>query len=280
MCKCDPPVAAGGIFQQARQTRRRLEADEVLWGTFLVELEASGAIHVLAHAGLDFVIIDMEHGTYSPPQARRLIEASRAAPMACLVRVPLGDRGTVTKMLDAGADGILFPQVRTMEEVRQAVAMTKYPPLGCRGVHLFRPHLDFAPRVSAKQVFAEANASIITAIQIETPEAVELIDQIAGTVGVDMLYVGPGDLGALLCNGEDGDQAKINEVMERVGLACREHGKIAGCHVGSIESAAKWIPLGFRFFGAWAALRLLFHGAEAFIAQARQLSGPSQQEPS
>lgn len=279
MPRRNPTIAANDIFQQAKQTRRQLDAGEVLWGTFLVELEAPGAIHVLAHAGLDFVIIDMEHGTYSPPQARRLIEASRAAPMTCVVRVPLGERGTVTKMLDAGSDGILFPQVRTMEEVRQVVAMTKYPPLGCRGVHLFRPHLGFAPQMNAKRVFAEANASIITAIQIETPEAVELIDQIAATVGVDMLYVGPGDLGALLFSGEDGDQAKIDEVMERVGRACREHGKIAGCHVGSVESAAKWIPLGFRFFGAWAALRLLFHGAEAFIAQASQVSRCSEQEP-
>ncbi|MBN2560808.1 MAG: hypothetical protein JXQ75_07755 [Phycisphaerae bacterium] len=280
MSRCHDTIAANDYFQQAKQTRRQLEAGEVLWGTFLAELEASGVIHVLAHAGLDFVIIDMEHGTYSPPQARRLIEATRAAPMTCVVRVPLGERGTVTKMLDAGSDGILFPQIRTMEEVRQAVAMTKYPPLGSRGVHLFRPHLGFAPRVSAKHVFAEANASIMTAIQIETPEAVELIDQIAGTAGIDMLYVGPGDLGALLFNGEDVDQAKIDEVMERVGRACREHGKIAGCHVGSVEAAAKWIPLGFRFFGAWAAVRLLFHGAEAFMAQARRLSRPSEQEPS
>ncbi|MBN1908828.1 MAG: hypothetical protein JW818_03740 [Pirellulales bacterium] len=279
MPKCNHTIAVNDVFQQAKQTRRQLEAGEVLWGTFLAELEASGAIHVLALAGLDFVIIDMEHGTYSPHQARRLIEASRTVHMTSLVRVPLGERGTITKMLDAGANGILLPQARTMEEVRQAVAMTKYPPLGCRGVHLYRPHVGFASQVDSKCVFAEANASIITAIQIETPEAVELVDQIAGTVGVDMLYVGPGDLGALLACGGNSSDAEIAEVMARVGRACREHGKIAGCHVGSVESAAKWIALGFQFIGAWAAVRLLFHGAEAYIAQASQLSRCSEQEP-
>ena len=147
--------------------------------------------------------------------------------------------------------------------------MTKYAPLGERGVHLLRPHKNFQPPADQMEFYRRANETLITAVQIETPQAVELADDIAATEGVDMLYVGPGDLGALLgVQGAD-SHPKVIEAIEHVGQVCVKHGKIAGCHLGKIESAVQRMEDGFRVFGYMAASRFFIMGAEAFVEQAR-----------
>ncbi|MEA1951163.1 MAG: aldolase/citrate lyase family protein [Planctomycetota bacterium] len=260
------------MLELAERFRLRANNGEAQWGTFLVEFEATGVVHMLANAGLDFILIDGEHGSYGISQMRRLIEAATAAGITALARVPMDQRGTVTQALDCGAAGILFPQIRTMQQVRNAVAMTKYAPLGERGVHLLRPHTGFKTPDDQIEFYRRANNSLITAVQIETPEAVELADDIAATEGVDMLYVGPGDLGALLgVQGAD-SHPKIIEALRHVGQVCAKHGKIAGCHLGKIENAVNRMEDGFRVFGHMAASRFFIGGIQAFAEQARAIT--------
>ena len=258
-------------MQPVKQLRQRLQAREVVWGTFLSEFEATGAVTILANAGLDFLMIDGEHGSYSLPQTRRLIEAAVAASIACFVRVPLGERGTVTKVLDAGAHGIIFPQVRTLDEVRQTVEMTKYPPLGCRGVHLLRPHTGFDPPEDSATYLQEANQSLINAVQIETPDAVDQCDQFADVDGVDMLYVGPDDLRTLLDQSAGNTAEQLEQAIQRVARACQEHGKIAGTHTFNLEVKSR-IELGFQVFGYRAASGIFADAMRQFVESARAAS--------
>ncbi len=197
-----------------------------------------------------------------------MLEASESAAITAFVRIPGGQRGPITKILDCGADGILFPQIRTMDEVRQTVEMTKYPPLGRRGVHLLRPHTGFDPPSDDTEYFRRANATVITAIQIETPEAVELADEIAATEGVDMLYVGPGDLGSLLGVRGGDTHPRVIEAIKDVGRACQEHNKLAGCHVSRVEFAAQRCQEGYSVFGHMAASALFLDAVKAFVARA------------
>ena len=256
------------MLQQADRFRKQVGNGQVAWGTFLAELEATGVVRMMANAGVDFLIIDTEHGSYSIEQVRRLLEAANSAAITAFVRVPGGQRGPITKILDCGADGILFPQIRTMSEVRQTVEMTKYPPLGQRGVHLLRPHTGFDPPADDTEYYRRANATVITAIQIETPEAVELADEIAATEGVDMLYVGPGDLGALFGVRGGDTHPRVIEAIKHVGRACQEHNKLAGCHISRVEFATLRRQEGYTVFGHTAASELFINGVKAFVARA------------
>ena len=260
-------------MQQARKLRNRVADDALILGTFIAELSAPGSVQLVANAGLDFVTIDGEHGAYSTEQIRLLIDASCKADIAALVRLPLGDPAMYLRVLDAGASGILVPQVHTMEDVHRAVELSKYTPLGKRGVHFLRPGTNFSPPADWNAFCKEANETLITAVQIETVEAAEIVDQIAATEGVDMLYIGPGDLSMNLGIPGQATHPRILEIMSRVGRSCKDHGKIAARHIGSTEVLGQLAPLGFSVFGYSAAAGLLFDGTVAMVERAHVAVG-------
>ena len=257
--------------------RQSLIDGQIALGTFLAELSAPGVVNILANCGLNFIMIDCEHGTYTIEQTRRLIETAQAVKIPALVRLPIDDRANVTRVLDAGASGILFPQVRTMNDVHEAVAMTKSPPLGQRGVHLYRPQTGFVVPADWSDYFEKANANLITAIQIETAGAASLADQIAATQGVDMLYIGPGDLRVNLGSPNQPDDPKVQQVIANVARSCRAHGKMAGCHFGSVDVLGQLIEQGYSVFGYSAATRLLANGTTALLDQVREATSASKQ---
>jgi 2-keto-3-deoxy-L-rhamnonate aldolase RhmA len=260
----------------AQQLREKISSGKPVFGTFLAELKAAGVVQILANSEFDFIAIDGEHGAYSIERICALIASSHAAEITVLVRLPLDDRGRVTQVLDAGADGIIFPQICSMDEVRLAVEMTKYPPVGRRGVHMLRPHTQFQPPADSFDYMESANRTLLTAVQIETPQAAAMVEEIAATDGVDMLYIGPVDLKTNLnfCNGDNADE-KLKQCSEQTAKACKKHGKIAGHHC-RIEEIASLHRLGFSVLGYAAAARLLATGAEDFIKRAGKAISDSQ----
>ena len=250
--------------QRAADFRAAIVSGRVQWGTFLVECTSPAVPTVLKNAGLDFTIIDNEHSSYSQAQTRALLDGCTACDLPGLVRTPFDDLGGIARALDGGSLGMLFPRVRTLDEARRAVESTKYPPLGRRGVHLLRPHTAFSPPADAQAYFAEANAALITGVQIETTESIEIIEEIAALEGVDMLYIGPNDLRADLMAAGRNAEAETDQVERRVVAACRANGKISGCHT-TREHAARLVSRGFQVLGHGAAIRLLSEGVEAFV---------------
>ena len=255
----------------AQRLRDQIASGRPALGTFLAELNTAGVPQILSNGGLDFVIIDGEHGTHCVEQIRVLIISAHAAGITALVRVVLGDRGAVTKVLDAGADGIVFPQVQSMDDVHLAVEHSKYPPLGRRGVHLLRPHTRFNPPAERFKYMDECNRTLITAIQLETTAAGEIAEEIIATEGVDMIYVGPADLAANLGDC-DSPEDKIRQIQTRAARACRQHGKIAGSHC-TLEDIEWLRGEGFAVFGYAAATKLLIEGAERFTRRAHDALG-------
>lgn len=248
--------------------RNRISQGEAVLGTFLSELRASGVVTTMAQGGLDFFIIDLEHGMYDMTDVSRLIDAGKRVGICPIVRVPPTLPGMCFQVLDAGAEGILVPQVTTMDDVRRAVNLTKYLPLGRRGLHFLRPHTNFDTSGSKRRYMDRANAQVATMIQIETAEAAALVDEIAATDGVDGLYIGPSDLSASLGNPDDHSGEKIAAIATKVGAACKKHGKIAGHHTGP-DQIPELIKKGFSFFGYSAALRFFMDGVESFVEQVK-----------
>lgn len=253
-------------MNQTFNLSERINDGQVIYGTFLAELMAPGVIDVLANNNLDFALVDAEHGMYSLSVIQELISASHRAGIFPMVRVPGVDRGFVTKILDSGARGVIFPQIRSIEQVLEAVQISKFPPMGSRGLHGYRPHTNFKRPADWPEFFEHTNRSNLTIVQIETKQILDQLDLVAATEGVDVLYVGPADLAAELgCPGE-WDNAKVQGVFRKVVQVCGDHGKIAGAHIGTVDQATALIDMGFRIFGYAAAIAFLESGVKSFLA--------------
>lgn len=255
-------------MQHITAIRKRICQGEAVFGTFLCELRATGVVTTMAQGGLDFFMIDMEHGMYDMTDVSRLIDAGKRTGICPIVRVPLNMPGWFAPVLDAGAEGILVPQIRTMDDVRLAVDQTKYHPLGRRGCHFCRPQVSFTRPVSKRQYMDQANAQIATMIQIETAEAAELVDEITATDGVDGLYLGPNDLAACLGHPDDVNHEDIAAIASNIGAACKKHGKIAAYHA-SPDQVPKLIEKGFSFFGQATAIQMFMQGIASVIEQVK-----------
>jgi len=243
------------LHPTAAQLRNKFAQRQSVLGTFLLEFTGPAVVHCLADAGMDFALIDLEHGNQSTHDVETMIEAGLHAELAIFVRVPSVDRGLITRSLDAGAAGILVPAIRSMDQVHQVVEATKYKPIGRRGVHLFRGHTRHRP-VETEKFLEEANRDLFTMIQIELVDALAIVDEIAATEGVDGLYVGPGDLGVDLGVPGQWGAPPIWEAIERTANACQVHGKIMGCHYDFPEHVPKLAKSGVQMFGYYCDIAL------------------------
>jgi 4-hydroxy-2-oxoheptanedioate aldolase len=161
--------------------------------------------------------------------------------------VPPTDYATVMRPMETGCSGVMIAQVRSVEEVERAVSWAKYPPVGVRGMFTANVETEFGGLDMATQV-SRANRDRWVSIQIETPEAVEVVDQIAATEGVDWLFVGPADLSVTL--GVPGDflHPKCIAALKKVSAAVKQAGKSWGILSRDPEHARVCRELGCQLF--------------------------------
>lgn len=227
------------------KVKKALANGEVVIGTMISEVRGPGIITMLATAGYDFVYIDMEHSSYSIETVADMIAVSKAHDIVTIVRTPGLSRLALSRPLDAGAEGLLIPQVETEEEVKQIVEYTKYYPLGERGMALRRAHSNFA-QVKTADYIKLANEETLIVIQIESERAINDLEKLVRVEGVDAAFIGPADLSQSYgIPGQTGDP-RITAALERFIRVCNDHGVAPGIHVYDMESAKKWIDAGMR----------------------------------
>ena len=203
--------------------------------------------------------IDQEHCAIPHAQLELLLMACRAGGLDAFARVAPTDYATIMRPMEAGCSGIMAAQVRTREEVQQIVRWAKYPPQGVRGLFMSNAESKYGTVGAAEHVI-KANAERWIAIQIETAEAVEIVDQIAGTAGVDWLFVGPADLSSAL--GVPGEvlHPKCLEALDQVAQACRRHGKPWGTLSRDPRHAVTCRKLGCQLFSLVGDMDLVHRG--------------------
>ncbi len=150
---------------------------------------AAAAAEALACCGFDFLVVDMEHSPLDMGDTVGLLRAIAGTPCESLVRIAWNDPVIVKRVLDAGARSVMFPFVQSAEEAKAAVAYTRYPPAGVRGVAAMHRGSRYG---QVKDYLRTANDYIATVIQLETPESIERLPDIARVPGVDSLFLGPG----------------------------------------------------------------------------------------
>ena len=173
--------------------RTRLKSGEPLLGAF-INIESPTTVEMLAVAGMDFLMIDGEHGPIGPADAVEMIRAAEARGVPILARVGENTQQVMAKYLDAGAVGTMTPIVGSADDARRAVDSVKYPPVGKRGLAGVRAN-DFQ---TDPGYVAAANEATVVVVQIETRTGIERADEIIATEGVDLVFLGPSDLSVAL----------------------------------------------------------------------------------
>ena len=234
-------------------------------GTWIMSATALVA-EALGHAGFDWGVVDMEHSPLDLRDVVHLLQAIGNTKMVPVVRVPWNDAVVVKRVLDAGATTVLFPFVQNADEAARAVAATRYPPEGVRGMAGMSRASHYGTR---PDYLRRANAEVGVIVQLETPEALDQIDAICAVPGVDALFVGPADLSAAM--GHVG-QLMHPAVMARMGSAARraaELGKPIGTLGGDASAVVQYRALGYDFVALGADLGLLMQGSLSALQSLR-----------
>ena len=226
------------------------------------------SVEVAAQAaglGFDFLWLEMEHSPLSLETVRNIVLATRGSSALPFVRPPVNELWTAKRVLDAGALGVIFPFTNTPELARQAVAACRYPPAGLRG-----SGADLAafrwPSPEGYYDFADKNILVVTVI--EDAKALDHIDAIAATPGIDVLFIGTSDLSfSLGFRGEQGDP-RLEKAIARIVAAGKKHGKTLGRPARTPEELRRFQTQGFLFFQAPTVLNFMTAGAERFLAEA------------
>jgi len=204
-------------------------------------------IEILASAGFEWFVLDMEHSAISLETAQVLMTAAKSKNTPVLVRVPENHPTIIKRVLDLGADGIIVPMVNTKAEATQAVESAYYPNAGRRGVGLYRAQnygIGF-PEYREKL----ENKELIVIAQIEHIDAVNNLEGILDVDGIDGTIIGPYDLSASMGHPGDYERDDVKAAIQRVESTCKKRGKSLGFHVipSKAEELQKKLDEGYNF---------------------------------
>lgn len=251
------------MFASIRRFREELQAGHNLIGA-AVTLGDPAVSDALADS-VDFLWIDLEHSPMSPESLSGHLLAARAHGIAALVRVSGSAAPWIKPVLDSGACGIIVPQVRSAQEVRQAVGDCRYPPLGHRG---------YGPRVPSNygrnggpQYVEQANRDLFVAVQIENADALADLDQIAVVPGLDSLVIGPYDLSASLGAMGEVEHPSVISAIERIVEKARKVGLFVGAGMGpDLAYARRMIERGVQFLQVGGDYSYMIQRADQLVA--------------
>lgn len=217
-------------------------------------------------AGFDWGLVDMEHAPLDVMGVVQLLQALSGTKMMPVVRVPWNDMVVVKRVLDAGATTLMFPFVQNADEARRAVAATRYPPDGVRGMAGTSRATRYG---TTPNYFRSANQNIGVIVQIETPQAIDQIDAIAGVAGVDAMFIGPADLSAAIGHIGQLTHPAVMDLMGRAVQRCKAAGTPIGTLGSSPEAVAQYRAIGFDFVAVSSDIGFIMRGAQAAIAALR-----------
>lgn len=239
--------------------------EKPLYGCF-VTFGLADIAEMTAMMGFDFLVIDNEHGVIEQSTLVDMVRASQLRGVPAMVRVTMKEYDHIQKALDFGANGILVPLVNTAADARRVVDMANYAPEGHRGT-AYLPRASGYGMVTDKQVYLqEANRAKLLACQVETREAVANLDEILAVDGIDVYFVGPGDLAASY--GEPTCSPKMLEITEKVIHRITAAGRTAGYYVGSPEAAKQAETWGVRYL-LTAVNQYMTAGGKSFLSRVR-----------
>ncbi|HTD87285.1 MAG TPA: HpcH/HpaI aldolase/citrate lyase family protein [Candidatus Binatia bacterium] len=221
-------------FKQALRAGKPLIG---LWSSLCSNI----AVEVISRSGFDWTLIDTEHAPNELPTVITQLQALTGSPTAPVVRPAWNDMVVIKRLLDAGAHNLLVPYVQTADEARAAVAATRYPPDGIRGVATVHRSNQFG---RLKNYYEDVNNEICVIVQIETPKALASLDAIAAVDGVDGCFIGPSDLSASMGHRGQPGHPEVRAAIEDAFRRIRKAGKAPGILAPIEADARHWASQG------------------------------------
>jgi 2-dehydro-3-deoxyglucarate aldolase/4-hydroxy-2-oxoheptanedioate aldolase len=248
---------------RGRALPERIRSGEPTVGTFL-NLGSSVTAEICAAAGYDWLLIDLEHGSGTSADLLTQLQAISGTGATPLVRVELNARTAASRALDAGAGGVMFPRIESAADAREAIGYMRFPPGGSRGVAA----QNRAGRFGTVPLgdLGTLEDELVGIVQVETLGSLAEIEAIAAVDGVDVLFVGPGDLSYTLGVPGRTDEPSYRDALGSVVAAARGNGCAAGVLVRDVAEASRHLELGFTFIGIGSDSSLVMSGARAAVS--------------
>jgi 2-keto-3-deoxy-L-rhamnonate aldolase RhmA len=226
-----------------RSLKERLKSGKNVLGTWCV-LPSEAVVNVIAKAGLDFVLIDKEHGSIDRERASRMVMAAEADGASAIIRVSSNDEAQICGALDSGASGVIVPHVETVADSKRALSFIKYPPLGTRG---FTPYARSGGYAASKGYAQKENNRTLAGIVIEGIEGIRDIDSIISDPRLDLVYVGAYDISAALGIPGEVNSTKVMKVLKECVKKIRAKNKSAGALFHSEAELKLFKSIGIQF---------------------------------
>lgn len=241
--------------------KKKVAAGGHAFGTMIFEFFTPGIAQICKAAGAEFILYDMEHSGADVGTMKEQFAACRGLDIVPMVRVPATQYHFIARMLDAGAMGIMVPMVETVEQAREIVAATRYPPHGRRGAAFGMAHDDYAGG-SVRDKIGAANERTMVICLIETALGVKNVDAVAAVEGVDVCWLGHFDLTNFMGIPAQFDHPDYLAAVDRIVAACTTHHCAAGFMAADDAWGQAYLDKGFRLM-AFGLDTLLMQGALA-----------------
>jgi 2-keto-3-deoxy-L-rhamnonate aldolase RhmA len=249
----------------------RMEAGEVSLGVGIRQARTVDIAQIMKVCGFDWLFLDLEHSAMPLDITAQISMAALDAGICPIVRIPIGDYSVGTRLLDAGAMGIVHPHVESADEARRIVDALCYPPYGHRGVS--GTLTQFAYRsVDLAEAVTELNRKTLIGVMLETQEAIDQADEIAAVDGLNIVMIGTNDLAMSMGHPGDFGHAKVVAAYEKVAAACKKHGKWFGSGgVYDVGLLNRYIGMGVRFLLAGGEIGLMMAAGRQRVAALREI---------
>ena len=244
-------------------TKRRLEQGKISASFNVSRLRTTEIPQIAKASSLHWVFIDLEHSTMDLDTAGQICAAALPTGVSPIVRVPTGDINRATRILDAGAQGVIFPHVQTADEASNLTKACRFPPKGIRSLSYGGPQLEYE-NLNPTDVMEGLNQETLIIMMVETPKGVENAAEIASVDGVDILLIGGSDLSATMGIPGEFENPDFVKAVTKVVSATSSVSKWSG--LGGVYDEIilpKFFKLGIRFFLGGADLSFILAGAKA-----------------
>lgn len=241
--------------------RARLEAGEFVVGLTITTGNLETAV-LGAKLGFHFLWVEMEHSPVSLESLRAIVLGTAGLETAVLARVPVVELWTAKRVLDQGVRGVIFPFVSNEAMAETAARACRYPPVGLRGAGA---GLASSTWFEAGNYYDSADANMLTVAVIEEKRALDHVDAIAATPGLDVIFIGTSDLSFSLGLRGRQNEPLLQEAIDAIAAAARRHGKYLGRPAATAEDIQRYHRDGFQFFQSVAERGLMRLGAEQIL---------------
>lgn len=242
------------LVRQSRIRKKLLAGQPVLITT--LNLPDFGLFELVSLMGFDGIWLDLEHHALSVETAQNLMRAARVGSSDIVARPAKGEFMRLARLLEAGAQGIIYPRCESAAEAAELVKWAKFPPVGQRGIDGGNPDMPYGTMLP-QQYVKEANEQTFIIVQLEEQRTVENADEIAAVEGVDALFLGPGDYASLGGFPGQMDHPLLAKAIERIALAASRAGKHWGLPASSLEQAREFLSMGASLVSYMSDTRLL-----------------------